>query len=195
MEDLRYQFQVDKTILEKEIKNQFIFQTEALNLEHQNQLTKIQADIEAQIQKQAKINEQKAQDDHTIKMLQQRIKTLEAGASSNTGAVPSLDPLDGLNSFANQSLINVVDKFEKSLQLQTLALAHTSASTKEHYISSAKTYDGIDCKKLNEWLEGVHRLSKVTGKAPLDVAVATSLGSLHKYICELIGKNDPWEII
>ena len=124
-EDFRYQFQVDKTILEKEIKNQFMFQIEALNLEHQNQLTKIQADIEAQIQKQAKINEQKAQDDHTIKMLQQRIKTLEAGASSNTGAVPSLDPLDGLNTFANQSLINVVEKFEKSLQLQTLALAHT----------------------------------------------------------------------
>ena len=73
-EDFRYQFQVDKTILEKEIKNQFMFQIEALNLEHQNQLTKIQADIEAQIQKQAKINEQKAQDDHTIKMLQQRFK-------------------------------------------------------------------------------------------------------------------------
>ena len=76
-----------------------------------------------------------------------------------------------------------------------MALAHTSASTKEHYISSSKTYDGIDCKKFNEWLEGVHRLSKVTGKAPLDVAVATSSGSLHKYICELIGKKDPWEII
>ena len=84
-----------------------------------------------------------------------------------------LDPLDGLNSFANQSLMNVVDRFEKSLQLQTLALAHTSASTKEHYISSAKTYDGIDYKKFNEWLEGVHRLSKVTGKAPLDVAAST----------------------
>ena len=58
-------------------------------------------------------------------MLQQRIKKLEAGASSNTGVVPSLDPLDGLNTFANQSLINVVDKFEKSLQPQTLALTHT----------------------------------------------------------------------
>ena len=122
-EDFRYQFQINKTILEKEIKNQFMFQIETLNLEHQNQLTKIQADIEAQIQKQAKINEQKAQDDHTIKMLQQRIKTLEAGASSNIGAVPSLDPLDGLNSFANQSLINVVDKFEKSLQLQTFGIS------------------------------------------------------------------------
>ena len=54
-----------------------MFQIAALNLEHQNQLTKIQADTEAQIQKQAKINEQKAQDDHTIKMLQQRIKHLK----------------------------------------------------------------------------------------------------------------------
>ena len=78
-----------------------MFQIETLNLEHQNQLPKIQADIEAQIQKQAKINEQKAQDYHTIKLLQKRIKTLEVEASSNTGAVPSLDPLDGLNSFAN----------------------------------------------------------------------------------------------
>ena len=58
-EDFRYQFQMNKTIPEKEIKNQFMFQIETLNLEHQNQLTKIQADIEAQIQKQAKINEQK----------------------------------------------------------------------------------------------------------------------------------------
>ena len=89
---------------------------------------------------------------------------LEAGASLNTGAVPSLDPLDALNSFANQSIMNVVDKFEKLLQLQSLALAHTSASTKEHYISSANTYDGIDCKKFNEWLEGVHRLSNVLVK-------------------------------
>ena len=48
-----------------------MFQIETLNLEHQSRLAKIQADIEAQIQMQAKINEQKAQDDHTIKMLQQ----------------------------------------------------------------------------------------------------------------------------
>ena len=41
-------------------------------------------------------------------------------------------------------------------------------------MSNAKTYDGIDCKKFNEWLEGVYRLSKVTGKDFLDVAVATS---------------------
>ena len=129
--------------MKKKLKINLRFQIEILNLEHQNQLTKIQAEIEAQIQRQAEINEQKAQYDHTIKMLQQRIKTLEAGTSLNTGAVPSLDPLDGLNSFANQSLMNVVDKLEKSVQLQTLALAHTSASTKEHYISSAKTYDGV----------------------------------------------------
>ena len=56
LEDFRYQFQINKTILEKEIKNQFMFQIETLHLEHQSQLTKIQADIEAQIQKQAKIN-------------------------------------------------------------------------------------------------------------------------------------------
>ena len=194
-EKLEEKFRHQIQNLEKELTNQSRFQIETLNLEHHNQLTRIQADIEVQIQRQAEINEQKAQYEHTIKMLQQRIKTLEAGASLHTGAVPSLDPLDGLNSFANQSLMNVVDKLEKSVQLQTLALTHTSASTKEHYISSAKTHDGIDCKKFNEWHEGVYRLSIVTSKAPLDVAVATSTGPLHKYIYELMAKGEPWEII
>ena len=83
----------------------------------------------------------------------------------------------------------------KSLYSYKHGISSYISSIKEHYISSAKTYDGIDCKKFNEWLEGVHRLSKVTGKAPLDVAVATSSGSLHKYICELIGKKEPWGII
>ena len=69
-EKFRYQIQS----LEKELTNQSMFQIETLNLEHQNQLTKIQAEIEAQIQRQAEINEQKAQYEHTIKMLQQRIK-------------------------------------------------------------------------------------------------------------------------
>ena len=194
-EKLEEKFSHQIQTLEKDITNQSRFQIETLNLEHQNQLIKIQAEIETQIQRQAEINQQKAQYEHTIKMLQQRIKTLEAGASLHTGSVPSLDPFDGLNSFANQSLMNVVDKLEKSVQLQTLALAHTSASTKEHYISSAKTHDGIDCKKFNEWLEGVYRLSNVTSKAPLDVAIATSTGSLHKYIYELMTKGEPWEII
>ena len=76
-EDFRYKFQIDKTILEKEIKNQFMFQIETLNFEHQNQLTKIQADIEAQIQMQAKKNEQKAQDDHTIKCSNKESKHLK----------------------------------------------------------------------------------------------------------------------
>ena len=51
-EIFRHQIQT----LEKEIKNQFRFQIETLNLEHQNQLIKIQAEIEAQIQRQAGIN-------------------------------------------------------------------------------------------------------------------------------------------
>ena len=57
--------------MKRELTNQSRFQIETLNLEHHNQLTKIQADIEVQIQRQAEINEQKAQYEHTIKMQEQ----------------------------------------------------------------------------------------------------------------------------
>ena len=51
-------------------------------------------------------------------------------------------------SVMNESLISMFDKFEKSLEIQNLTLHQSVTSSKEHYISNAKTYDGKDPKNL-----------------------------------------------
>ena len=89
----------------------------------------------------------------------------------------------------------MIDKFDKSLNMQTATLKQTSASAKEHYISSAKTYDGKDCKEFNNWLESVYRLSRISGKDLIEVALATSTGPLHKHISELMALGIDWDVI
>ena len=66
---------------------------------------------------------------------------------------------------------------------------------KEHYISSVKTYDGKDAKEFNNWLDNVNRLSRISGKYHIDVAISTSIGQLHKYISELMGSGLNWDMI
>ena len=56
-------------------------------------------------------------------------------------------------------------------------------------MSSAKTYDGNDPKEFNNWVDNVNRLSRISGKNQLDVAIATSIGQLYKYISELVGSG------
>ena len=92
-------------------------------------------------------------------------------------------------------MISLFDKFEKSLQIQNLTLQQSVTSSKEHYISSAKTYDGKDPKEFNQWLESVSRLSRISGKDLLEVAMAISTGPLHKHISELMALGIDWDII
>ena len=66
---------------------------------------------------------------------------------------------------------------------------------KEHYISSAKTYYGKDSKELNNWLDNINRLSRISGKDHLDIAISTSMGQLHKYISKLMGSGVNWDMI
>ena len=48
----------------------------------------------------------------------------------------------------NESLVHIMEKFEESFQLQnkimSQSLEQNKTSVKEHYISSAKTFDGKD---------------------------------------------------
>ena len=52
-----------------------------------------------------------------------------------------------------------MEKFEKSFQLQNeiicQSLEQNKTSAKEHYISSAKTFDGKNPKEFNDWLMSV----------------------------------------
>ena len=82
---------------------------------------------------------------------------------------------------------------ESFISLLSSTIAHNlkqnTALHKEHYISSAKIYDGKDPKEFNNWLDNVNRLSRISGKDHLDVAISTSLGQLHKYISELMSSG------
>ena len=61
-------------------------------------------------------------------------------------------------SMLNDSLVQMGDKFEKSILIQNSAivLQQNKASSKEHYISSAKTYDGKDQKSsIAGWIVSI----------------------------------------
>ena len=176
-EQFKLQKAIDKTILEKEIQNHYLHQIQSLKNEHQEQLA---SEIAAHKDNLVTADAQKAQDIHTIQMLQQRIKLLEGANQTQVNlATPPFDPLANHSLLYNQSLVhnswvNMIDKFDKSLNMQTTTLKQTSASAKEHYISSAKTYDAKDCKEFSHWLESVYRLSRISSKDLIKVAFATS---------------------
>ena len=89
---------------------------------------------------QATSDKQIAKYVESIQLLQQKIQTLQQ-SNLNTLYMPHHNqPMN------NESLAS--DKIEKSLHLFSSAIAHNleqnTALYKEHYISSAKTYDGKD---------------------------------------------------
>ena len=137
-----------------------------------------------EIQKiQATSDKQVAKYVESIQLLQQKVQTLQQ-SGLNTPHMPDYNqPMN------NQSFI--------SLLSNTMAhnLQQNTALHKEHYISSAKTYDGKDPKEFNNWLDNVSRLSIISGKDHLDIAISTSTGQLHKYISELMGSGLNWDMI
>ena len=186
----------DRRNFETHIQNQYISEIENLKAEHQEQIASIETKIAEKMQNeikniQATSDKQIAKYVESIQLLQQKIQTLQQ-SNLNTPYMPHHNqPMN------NESLAS--DKIEKSLHLFSSAIAHNleqnTALYKEHYISSAKTYDGKDPKEFNNWLDNVNRLSRISGKNQLDVAIATSIGQLHKYISELVGSGLNWDMI
>ena len=125
---------------------------------------------------QASANEQNTKHLETIEMLQQKVKTLTQEINQTPSpnlATPQPFPLTNqsifyIQSMLTDSLVQMVDKFEKSILLQNSAIVQSlqqnKASSKEHYITSAKTYDGKDPKEFNSWLDSVNRLSRISDK-------------------------------
>ena len=50
-------------------------------------------------------------------------------------------------------------------------------------------------KEFSQWLESISRLSRISGKDLLEVAMAISTGTLHRYISELMALGIDWDII
>ena len=155
----------DRRNFETHIQNQYISEIENLKAEHQEQIASIETKIAEKMQNEIK-NIQATSDKQiekyveSIQLLQQKIQTLQQ-SNLNTPYMPHHNqPMN------NESLAS--DKIEKSLHLFSSAIAHNleqnTALYKEHYISSAKTFDGKDPKEFNNWLDNVNRLSRISGK-------------------------------
>ena len=139
----------------------------------QNEIQKIQATSDRQIAKNVE----------SIQLLQQKVQTLQQ-PSLNTPPMPDYNqPMN------NESFI--------SLLSSTLAhnLKQNTVLHKEHYISSAQTYDGKDPKEFNKWLDNVDRISRISSRDHLDIAISTSIGQLYKYISELTDSGLNWDMI
>ena len=99
------------------------------------------------------------------------------------------------NQSLNNTLIGVLDKVGKSMVQKNNALhdsLKTVTASKENYLSNAKSCDGKTAVDFSTWLEYVSRISTISCKNPESVALATSGGSLHKYVTKLHSSGKHW---
>ena len=88
--------------------------------------------------------------------------------------------------FDNTAMLQpLLESLDRSINLQT-------ANAKDHYISSAKVYDGINPEEFGPWLDEVSRLSNITHKTDIEIALCTSKGDLHQEINEMVECNYGW---
>ena len=188
LEQSRLQDITDKRNLETHICNQYSSAMENLKMEHQEQIAFMETNIAKKMQKeiqkiQATSDQQMAQYVESIQLLQQKVQTLQQ-SKPNTPHMPDY----------NQPINN-----ETVISLLSSTIEHTlkqnTALHKEHYISSAKTYDGKDPKEFNKWLDNVDRLSRILNRDYLDIAISTSVGQLYKYKSELTDSGLNWDTI
>ena len=86
-------------------------------------------------------------------------------------------------SMTNNSLVEVMDVLNRSMTNQYTVLQETlrqsQSTSKEHYLSNAKSCDGKDPKEFGMWLNDVSRLATICNKNPVEVALAISKRTLH----------------
>ena len=68
-------------------------------------------------------------------------------------------------------------------------LRQSQLASEEHYLSNAKSCNGKDPKEFGTWLDDVLRLTTILNKNSTEVALATSKGTLHKYISEMVSSG------
>ena len=206
-EQFRIQLAIDQNTTRAQIQNYYQDQFKTMENESKEKLAIIESKITEQKHAEIKdiqtaANQERTKYIETIEMLQQKIQDLTHEVHQKPTPLPPL----GKNSMflpnqlmVNESLVHIIEKFEKSFQLQnkimSQSLEQNKTSAKELYISSAKTFDGKDPKEFSDWLENVNRLSRISGKDLLEVALATSTSHFHKYISELMGLGFDWKVI
>ena len=96
----------------------------------------------------------------------------------------------------NNSLVEVMDVLHRSMTIQYTVLQETlrqsQSASKEHYLSNAQPCNGNNPKEFGMLLDMVPRLDTICDKNPMEVALAISKGTLHKYINELVSSGLSW---
>ena len=71
-------------------------------------------------------------------------------------------------------------------------LRQLQSTSKDHYLSNAQSCDGKNSKEFGMWLDEVSRLATICNKNPMEMALAISKGTVHKYINELVSCGMSW---
>ena len=94
------------------------------------------------------------------------------------------------------SLVEVMDVLNRSMTNQYAILQETlrqsQSASKEHNLSNAQPCDGKNTQEFGMWLDEVSQLATICDKNPMEVALAISKGTLHKYISELVSSRLSW---
>ena len=61
-------------------------------------------------------------------------------------------------------------------------LRQSQSASKEHYLCNAQSCDGKNPQEFGMWLDEVSQLATICDKNPMEMALAISKGTLHKYI-------------
>ena len=173
-EQFRIQLAIDQKTTRAQIQNYYHDQFKTMENKNKEELAIIESKITEQKHAEVKdiqtaASQERTKYIETIEMLQQKIQNLAHEVHQKPPPLPTL----GNNSMifpsqlvVNESLVHIMEKFEKSFKLQneiiSQSLEQNKTSAKEHCISSAKTFDGKDPKELNDWLENVNRLSRIS---------------------------------
>ena len=139
----RIQVAIEKKNFEKEIQNYYHNHFKTIESEHKEKLSTTEAKIAEQINNEIKsikasAEEQNTKHLETIEMLQQKVKKLTQVINQTPSpnlATPPPFPLTNQSMFYNQSMLNdsvvqMVDKFEKSILIQDSAMFKVYNKTK-----------------------------------------------------------------
>ena len=109
---------------------------------------------------------------------------------------PSLHHYNQNISPSNGSLVEVMDVLNRSMTNQYAILQETlrqsQSASKEHYLSNAQSCDGKNPQEFGMWLDEVSWLATICDKNPMEVALAISKGTLHKYTSQLVSSGLSW---
>ena len=123
--------------------------------------------------------------------------TTSTPISGLTSASPPLQYHHSHNvSPTDNSLVEVMDVLNRSMTNQYMVLQETlrqpQSASKEHYLSNAQLCDGKNPTEFGMWLDEVSQLAIICDKNPMEMALAISKGTLHKYINELVSSGMKW---